>query len=106
VVRFPDHQHEPEDIQMTDLIKPTRRQFLKVGGAALVALPIIGMSGAALAAKNDSVRAALQYQATPKDGKQCSACQNFQAATKGCTLYPGDTEIAPTGYCTAFILKK
>jgi hypothetical protein len=91
---------------MTDLNKPTRRQFLKVGGAALVALPIIGMSGAALAAKNDSVRKALQYQDTPKDGKQCSTCQNYQAATKGCTLYPGDTEIAPSGYCSAWVIKK
>ncbi|WP_295391041.1 twin-arginine translocation signal domain-containing protein [uncultured Thiodictyon sp.] len=91
---------------MTDLNKPSRRQFLKVGGAALVALPIIAMSGNALAAKNESVRAALQYQTSPKDGKQCSTCQNYQAATKGCTLYPGDTEIVPTGYCSGYIAKK
>ncbi|WP_295442622.1 hypothetical protein [uncultured Thiodictyon sp.] len=91
---------------MTDLNKSTRRQFLKVGGAALVALPLIGMSGASLAAQNESVRKALQYQTSPKDGKQCSGCQNYQAATKGCTLYPGDTEIAPTGYCSGFIAKK
>ncbi|WP_295442625.1 high-potential iron-sulfur protein [uncultured Thiodictyon sp.] len=91
---------------MTDLNKSTRRQFLKVGGAALVALPIIGMSGTALAAQNASVRTALQYQTTPKDGKQCSTCQNFQAATNGCTLFPGDTEIVPTGYCSAYLLKK
>ncbi|WP_295391043.1 high-potential iron-sulfur protein [uncultured Thiodictyon sp.] len=91
---------------MTDLNKSTRRQFLKVGGAALVALPIIGMSGTATAATNAAVRAALQYQTTPKDGKQCSTCANFQPATKGCTLYPGDTEIAPEGYCSAWVIKK
>lgn len=91
---------------MTDQNKSSRRQFLKVGGAALVALPIIGFSGATLAAQNASVRAALQYQTTPKDGKQCSTCQNFQAATNGCTLFPGDTEIVPAGYCSAFIAKK
>lgn len=91
---------------MTDLNNSSRRQFLKVGGAALVALPIIGMSGNALAAKNDAVRAALQYQDTPKDGKQCSTCVNFQPATNGCTVLPGDTEITPAGYCSAYILKK
>ena len=90
---------------MTDLNHSTRRQFLKVGGAALVALPIIGMSRNALAAKNDGVRAALQYQITPKDGKQCSVCNFYQAATTGCTLYPGDTEIVPTGYCMSFVQK-
>ena len=91
---------------MTDLNKPSRRQFLKVGGAALVALPIIAMSGNALAAKNESVRAALQYQTSPKDGKQCSTCMNYQAATNGCTLFPGDTEIVPNGYCSAWVIKK
>lgn len=90
---------------MTDLTQPNRRQFLKIGAAALVALPIVSFSGGALAAQNEAVRKALSYQTSPKDGKNCGICQNYQAATKGCTLYPGDTEIAPTGYCTGFVAK-
>ena len=90
---------------MTDLNHSSRRRFLKVGGAALVALPIIGFSGATLAAQNAEMRATLHYQTTPKDGNQCSTCQNFLADTQGCTLYPDDTEIVPTGHCNAFIAK-
>ena len=85
--------------------KPTRRQFLKVGAAALAAIPVIGFSGAVLAAKNDAVRKGLQYQDSPKDGKSCSKCVNFVPDKKGCNLFPGDTEISPNGYCTGFVAK-
>jgi hypothetical protein len=90
---------------MTDLTKPSRRQFLKIGGAALVALPIVGFSGTAFAAQNDAVRKALSFQTSPKDGKSCSICVNYVADKKGCNLFPGDTEIVPTGYCTGFVAK-
>ena len=90
---------------MTDLTKPSRRQFLKIGGIALAAIPVIGFSGNASAAQNDAVRKALSYQTSPKDGKSCSTCVNFKAAEKGCNLFPGDTEIVPTGYCTGFVAK-
>ena len=89
---------------MTDLNNATRRRFLKVG-ATLATLPVLGFSGAALAAKNDSLRKALSYQTSPSDGKSCSNCINYQAAAKGCSLFPGDTEIAPTGYCTGYVVK-
>ena len=90
---------------MKEIQKSSRRQFLKLGGAALVALPLIGHTGLALAAKNDAVRKALAYQDSPKDGKQCSTCTNFQAPNK-CTLFPGDDEIAAAGYCTGYVAKK
>jgi hypothetical protein len=90
---------------MSDLAKPTRRQFLKVGAATLAAIPAIGLSTSAFAAKNDAVRKALSYQPTPKDGKSCATCVNFKPAEKGCNLFPGDTEIVGTGYCTGFVAK-
>lgn len=90
---------------MKDLNKPSRRQFLKIGGLALVAIPVVGFSGGAVAAQNADVRKALQYQSSPKDGKSCSTCAQYQAATKGCTLYPGDTEIVPNGYCISWMAK-
>lgn len=90
---------------MNDLAKPTRRQFLKVGAATLAAIPAMGIGTGAFAATNDAVRKALSYQATPKDGKSCSTCVNYKPAEKGCNLFPGDTEIVPTGYCTGFVAK-
>jgi hypothetical protein len=90
---------------MNDLNQPTRRQFLKIGAAALAAIPVISFSGVATAAQNEAVRKALAYQPSPKDGKNCANCVNYQPATKGCSLYPGDTEIAPTGYCTGYVAK-
>jgi hypothetical protein len=90
---------------MKDLNQPTRRQFLKYGAAALAAIPIIGFSGTALAAKNDAVRKALSYQSSPSDGKSCATCVNYVSAKRGCNLLPGDTEIAPTGYCAGFVAK-
>ena len=57
---------------MKDLNQPTRRQFLKIGAAALAAIPVISFSGVALAAKNDAVRKALSYQASPMDGDRKS----------------------------------
>ena len=41
-------------------------------------------------------QAAVQYQATPKDGKQCDGC-NFFVAPNGCKMVDGD--IAPAGWC-------
>jgi hypothetical protein len=90
---------------MTDLAKPTRRQFLKVGAATLAAIPAMGIGTSVLAATNDAVRKALSYQASPKDGKSCATCVNFKAAENGCNLFPGDTEIVPTGYCNGFVAK-
>ncbi len=90
---------------MNELNTPSRRQFLKIGAMALVALPIVGGSSFAFAAKNDAVRKALSYQTTPNDGKNCGNCKNYVPASKGCVLMPGDTEIAATGYCTGYIAK-
>ena len=89
----------------------SRRQFLKLGGSALVMIPILAASGQALAAKNQPMRTSLKYQDKPgPDGKECSGCMQFipgktPAANGGCKLYPGDTEISPKGYCVAWVKK-
>lgn len=87
---------------MKDNMQSSRRQFLKMGGAALAMIPVIAVSGNALAAQNAAMRGSMKYQAKPgPDGKQCSTCAQF-VAPNGCKIFPGDTEIAATGYCVAY----
>jgi hypothetical protein len=97
-----------------DLTKPTRRQLLKMGGLALVAIPVVGFSGSAFATQNTAVRTALKFQNKPNGDKECNGCVNFipnkdkpadAGAIHGCKLYPGDTEIPPNGYCMGFVAK-
>lgn len=89
----------------------SRRRFLKLGGGALAMIPILAASPDALAAKNDAMRTALKYQDHPgPENKDCSNCLQFipgksPTALGGCKLYPGDTEISPKGYCTAWTKK-
>jgi len=83
----------------------SRRNILKFGSAALAMIPVV-----ALAAKNEGVRKSMQYQDTPKDGKQCSDCVQFipgKSATDlgGCKVYPNDTEVSPKGWCIAWAKK-
>ncbi|HEX9389891.1 MAG TPA: high-potential iron-sulfur protein [Usitatibacteraceae bacterium] len=74
---------------------------------ALASIPLIAVTGNAHAEKSAS-RTALQYQDKPKEGKQCSDCLQFVPGKTpkdkgGCKIMPGDTEIAPTGWCAAFV---
>jgi hypothetical protein len=87
-----------------------RRQFLKLGGAALAMIPVIAVSGRAVAATNAGMRAALKYQDKPEGDKHCAICMQFVPGKSandkgGCKLMPGDTEISPKGYCTAWVKK-
>ena len=45
---------------------------------------------------------AVRYQATPKDGKQCSGCNLF-VAPNACKSVDGT--IAPTGWCALWVKK-
>ena len=47
-------------------------------------------------------QSAVGYQATPKDGKQCSDCKLF-VEPKSCKSVTGD--IAPTGWCKLYAKK-
>jgi DMSO/TMAO reductase YedYZ molybdopterin-dependent catalytic subunit len=79
----------------------SRRNMLKLGGAALAMIPVV-----AIAAKNDAMRASMKYKDAPEGDKKCSTCVQFvpgKAATDkgGCKIFPGDTEVSPNGYCVA-----
>jgi hypothetical protein len=61
----------------------------------------------ACAAQNTQLRAALKYQDAPMKDQQCSTCAQFIPGKTpqdrgGCKIMPGDTEISPRGWCTAW----
>lgn len=87
------------------MTQESRRKFLKIGGSALAMIPVV-----AFAAKNDALRGSLKYQATPSGDKNCANCMQFVPGKTpkdlgGCKIMPGDTEIAPNGYCAAWAKK-
>jgi len=89
----------------------TRRLFIKLGGAALAAMPLLVLTDKASAATNAGMRGAMKYQGTPNAGKACADCMQFipgKASTDlgGCKVFAGDTEISPTGYCVAWAAKQ
>ena len=88
----------------------TRRDFVKIGGAIMVAIPIIAASANASAATNAGMRASLKYQDKPNGDKDCAGCMQFvpgksATAPGSCKIIPGDTEISPKGYCMAWTAK-
>lgn len=88
----------------------TRRELLKIGSAALAMIPVVAFTDRAFAATNAGMRAALKYQDKPMAEKSCAGCMQFvpgasAKAPGACKIMPGDTEIASTGYCTAWVKK-
>lgn len=95
---------------MSDNHQVSRRQLLKIGGA-LAAIPVVALTGNAMAAQNAGLRGALKYQDSPKGDQKCSTCMHFVAGKAptdkgGCKIMPGDTEISPNGWCVSWVLKK
>lgn len=90
---------------MKDEMNQSRRNVLKFGGMALAMVPV-----AALAAKNDGMRASMKYKDSPEGDKSCANCVQFvpgksPADLGGCKIFPGDTEVSPKGYCVAWAKK-
>ena len=90
---------------MKDKVNQSRRNMLKLGGIAVVMVPV-----AAFAAKNEALRTAMKYKNTPEGEKQCSNCLQFVPGKTpndlgGCKVFAGDTEISPKGYCSAWAKK-
>ena len=86
-------------------MNPSRRNMLKIGGMALAMIPVV-----AIAAKNDSMRSTMKYKDSPEGDKKCANCGLFvpgatPTALGGCTVFPGDTEISPEGYCAPWVKK-
>lgn len=95
---------------MQDDGAPSRRRFVQLGGASIAAIPLLALTGRAMAAKNDAMRSSLKYQDQPNGDKDCAGCMQFVPGAKptdrgGCKLMPGDTEISPKGYCMAWVAK-
>ena len=87
-----------------------RRHFMKLGGMALSAIPLLLIADRSFAATNAGMRNAMKYQGGPNGEKKCSGCMQFvpgKSATDlgGCKLFAGDTEVSPNGYCSAFVAK-
>jgi hypothetical protein len=88
-----------------------RRQLLKLGAAALATIPImIVFREQAQAATNAAMRSSLKYQDKPNGDQHCGTCMQFvpgkdPKARGGCKVIPGDTEISPNGWCSAWTKK-
>lgn len=83
----------------------SRRSILKFGSIALAMIPVV-----AFAAKNDAMRSSMKYKDSPEGDKSCSNCMQFVPGKTasdlgGCKIFPGDTEVAPKGYCVAWSKK-
>ena len=98
-----------EEPTMNEMQIP-RRQFLKMGSAALALIPVMIVSGQARAATNSAMRTSLKYQGKPEGDKSCANCLQFLPgasanAPGACKIFPGDTEISPQGYCVGWVKK-
>lgn len=83
----------------------SRRNMLKFGGIALAMIPVVAM-----AAKNDGMRTSMKYKDSPEGDKKCGTCDKFVPGKTpkdlgGCTIFPGDTEVSPNGFCVAWAKK-
>jgi hypothetical protein len=96
---------------MNETTNTGRRNVLKSISLGLASIPVITLSGNALAAKNDALRKALKYGDKPVTVagvvQQCNNCLHWvpgkdAKALGGCKIIPGDTEISPTAHCSGW----
>jgi hypothetical protein len=67
-----------------------------LGGVPLIALGVTAANAGKIA------QSAVRYQQSPKEGKQCSGCNQFVAPT---SCQQVDGTISPSGWCTLWIKK-
>lgn len=92
-------------------MQSSRRNWLKAATGAAVVAPLVFFARQSMGAKNDAMRTALKYQDTPSGTKRCDNCLQWVPGKTpkdkgGCKIFPGDTEVAPAGYCTAWVEMK
>ncbi len=76
----------------------SRRTLLS--GAAFAAA--VGLMPFRARAQQKVAQSAAQYQASPKNGQQCSTCSHFQAPSS-CQVVDGS--ISPDGWCALYTKK-
>ena len=86
-------------------MNPSRRKLLRAAGVTLAMIPVV-----AAAARNEGMRTSMKYRDTPEGDKQCASCNLFVPGKTadgpgGCTIFPGDTEVSPKGFCVAWAKK-
>jgi hypothetical protein len=75
----------------------SRRSALIAGATSFVAMiPNRASAGVKVS------QSAVQYQASPKDGRDCDDCSNF-VSPSGCKLVDGD--VSPKGWCRLWVKK-
>ena len=85
----------------------TRRRVIRIAVLPALALPAVLLAREAAAQTNPALREQLKYQDTPMKDQACTACLEFlpgktEADRGACKVIPGDDEIAPNGWCTAW----
>jgi hypothetical protein len=100
---LPDPETIANEIHMPHQAQP-RRRFILLGSAA-VAGTLLAQPAAAQT--NAGLRSALKYQDQPKGEQRCNNCMHWVPGTNatakgGCKVIPGDKEISPQGWCTAW----
>jgi len=95
---------------MKENLQPSRRKFLKIGAAAITLIPVLAVTGKAMASTNAAMRTSMKYQNKPNGDKNCANCMQFVPGKTakdlgGCKIFAGDTEVSPKGYCVAWVAK-
>ncbi len=80
----------------------SRRTLLSSAAFAASAAAIGLMPFRARAQQQKVAQSAAQYQASPKNGQQCSTCSHFQAPSS-CQVVDGS--ISPDGWCALYTKK-
>jgi hypothetical protein len=79
----------------------SRRSLLKGAPVAAATAVSLGcLTGEAMAQQAKLSQALSKYQATPKDGQQCSNCSHF-VAPSSCAIVVDP--IAPEGWCQFYV---
>lgn len=88
----------------TETLEPEglSRRTLLSGAAFAASAAAVGLMPLRARAQQKVSQSAAQYQASPKNGQQCSTCSHFQAPSS-CQVVDGS--ISPNGWCALYSKK-